>query len=422
MNWTLSTDFVINKLIIISIHPSFLTGGAEFQHWVLISATKSFCYLRILVYIWASRPISALCGQIFYFYLKIQANEKRMKIWEHGVQKPPPPGKWCFSFFLTGSITLFTYIQHVCASLSCTPVNTPGVDVIHQLLQVFCCVFSKCLYLCGSGTELCVFAVILSWSPSSPSTLTRPTASASSLTPRGSTLPQEVPMPWSACGTWRNWCASAASLGQSVRVAWYYYSAWVSPVCWLWISSQAGLACEDTELQPRWQNVGFGLWGSLHWHCRGGNRSVQQATGCCIALSVSLLTLEIWIVRVILFFKEGFQPRRLKKVVITCCFLLAVPRWMFFCFYVKGIWHLFQARNFGRCSVTLPPLLSPGTPRGRCWPTPAMTRRANTTTTGRQALSNCLAFPMTPETDQLMGSMSQTWGKEASQGKSWHAS
>lgn len=69
------------------------------------------------------------------------------------------------------------------------------------------------------GAEMCLFAVIRSWSPSSPSTLTRPTASASSLTPRGNTSPQEVPTPWSACGTWRNWCVSVASPGQSVCVS-----------------------------------------------------------------------------------------------------------------------------------------------------------------------------------------------------------
>lgn len=62
-----------------------------------------------------------------------------------------------------------------------------------------------------------VFPVIQSWRLSSPSTLIRQTASASNLTPRGSTSPQAAPTPWSACGTWRNWCAFAASPGQSVE-------------------------------------------------------------------------------------------------------------------------------------------------------------------------------------------------------------
>lgn len=65
---------------------------------------------------------------------------------------------------------------------------------------------------------LCLFAVIQSWSPYSPSTLTRPTASASSSTPWGNTSPQEVPTPSSVCGTWTNWCVCAASPGQSVFV------------------------------------------------------------------------------------------------------------------------------------------------------------------------------------------------------------
>lgn len=95
----------------------------------------------------------------------------------------------------------------------------------------------------------------------------------------------------------------------------------------------------------------------------------------------------------------------LTKQIKESCHHLLLP---FIWFYIKGIRHLFQERNFGRCSVTLPRSLSPGTPRGHCWPTPVTTKRANMTTTGRQALSNCLAFPMTPEMDQLIGSMSQT--------------
>ena len=57
----------------------------------------------------------------------------------------------------------------------------------------------------------------LSWSPSSPSTHTPPTASASSSTPRGSTSPRAAQMRWSACGTWRSWCVCAASHGEGVH-------------------------------------------------------------------------------------------------------------------------------------------------------------------------------------------------------------
>lgn len=76
-------------------------------------------------------------------------------------------------------------------------------------------VFGMCVSAVGSKLTWCLLPAIRSWSPSSPSTLTRPTASASSLTPRGSTSPREAPTLWSACGTWRSWCVSAASPGQS---------------------------------------------------------------------------------------------------------------------------------------------------------------------------------------------------------------
>lgn len=70
------------------------------------------------------------------------------------------------------------------------------------------------LQIWNDQSVLC--SVIRIWSPSSPSTLTRPTAYASSLTPRGNTLPQEALMLSLVCGTWRSWCVFAASPGQSV--------------------------------------------------------------------------------------------------------------------------------------------------------------------------------------------------------------
>ena len=64
--------------------------------------------------------------------------------------------------------------------------------------------------------------------------------------------------------------------------------------------------------------------------------------------------------------------------------------------------HALQERSCGRFSATLRPSPSPGTRRGRCWPTPATTRTASTTTTGRRAPSNCSASPMTPEAELLL--------------------
>lgn len=50
---------------------------------------------------------------------------------------------------------------------------------------------------------------------------------------------------------------------------------------------QAGLACKDSELQPRRKDVGVSLRGSFHRHRRGGNRSVSLS---CL-LHVTLLCL-----------------------------------------------------------------------------------------------------------------------------------
>lgn len=83
----------------------------------------------------------------------------------------------------------------------------PGVNILLHDCDS-CCLLLK--------STVCLFAVIQSWSPFSPSTLTRPTASASSSTPQGNTSPQEVLTLWSACGTWMSWCVSAVSPGQSV--------------------------------------------------------------------------------------------------------------------------------------------------------------------------------------------------------------
>lgn len=140
-----------------------------------------------------------------------------------------------------------------------------------------------------------------SWNPSSPSTLTRPTASASSSTPRGNTLPQEVPTRWSACGTWRSWCAFAASPGRS-SPAHLPASLLALPVSHLGFSGvlylplQVGLARPHTKLQPRREDVGVGVRGSLHWHRRGGDRSVGGERGAFpFKLHISILmVLEIF--------------------------------------------------------------------------------------------------------------------------------
>lgn len=84
--------------------------------------------------------------------------------------------------------------------------------------------------------------------------------------------------------------------------------------------------------------------------------------------------------------------RRLPQVLLRWPYLLCI----------KGICRVFslcvQERSCGRCSATLRPSPSPGTPRGRCLPTPATTRTASMTTTGKRAPSSCSAFPTTPET------------------------
>lgn len=44
----------------------------------------------------------------------------------------------------------------------------------------------------------------------------------------------------------------------------------------LLLTLQTGLASEDAELQQWWEDVGLRVWGSFHWHRRGGNRSVTM--------------------------------------------------------------------------------------------------------------------------------------------------
>lgn len=146
-------------------------------------------------------------------------------------------------------VNIFIFnLKGFCSNISSLrfKTNIPG---FHFCLPIF----GMCVSAVSSVLTWCLLAVIRSWSPSSPSTLTRPTASASSLTPRGSTSPQEAPTLWSACGTWRSWCVCAASPGQSAC------STLLLALITLWwlnlmliqdFSSllQAGLACEDAEL------------------------------------------------------------------------------------------------------------------------------------------------------------------------------
>lgn len=56
-----------------------------------------------------------------------------------------------------------------------------------------------------------------------------------------------------------------------------------------------------------------------------------------------------------------------------------------------------QERSSGRCSVSPPPSQWPGTRRGLCWPSPVMTKMANTTAAGRLALSSSSGSPTTPD-------------------------
>lgn len=98
-------------------------------------------------------------------------------------------------------------------------------------------------------------------------------------------------------------------------------------------------------------------------------------------------------------------------------------------------WRMFplltQERSCGRFSVTRRPSRSPGIPRGLCWPTPAMTKRASMTATVKWALWNCLVCPMTPEMcfyknwgevrkeEEKMGSRTLQYPFTASRGCIW---
>ncbi|KAM8847758.1 THO complex subunit 3-like isoform 1-T1 [Synchiropus picturatus] len=58
-----------------------------------------------------------------------------------------------------------------------------------------------------------------------------------------------------------------------------------------------------------------------------------------------------------------------------------------------------QGRTSGRSSATPPPSQWPGTPRGYCWRTPAMSRTVSTTAAVTWGWSDSLNFQITPEND-----------------------